>query len=262
MEIELLTGRRILFWLSILSLVCLNLSCGGNNSSAAQRSGGDSLIKTRNDTALSLTGVWVNKAYLDTLLATGSPRAAISAAREPCIEFRSDTDKYAHIVFNFHEGEDEKILQKGGKYTMGDSGEIMALSPEEIRIGHQYFVRFKHPDREKYDYNIVEELLFAGNYQLENGAKVSFSGDGRVYGLDSMKYFTPNVDYIGPGLDVDQLWLGMDSDVYKSPKYAFKFISDTLLLYKLNCLEGYDSTDNSCGVVDFGQLKWKLIRKK
>lgn len=209
-----------------------------------------------------MTGVWVNKAYLDKLLATGSPRTAINAVSEPCIEFRSDTDKYAHIALNFHEGEDEHILRKGGIYMLGDSGEIVALSPEEIRIAHQYFVKFKHPDPRKYDYNIVEELLFAGDYQLENGGKVNFSGDGRVYGLDSIKYFTPNVDYIGPGLDVDQLWLGVDSDLYKSPKYAFKFIKDTLLLYKLNCLEGYDSTDNSCGVVDFGPLKWKLIKKK
>ncbi len=123
-------------------------------------------------------------------------------------------------------------------------------------------MKFKHPDSRRYDYNIVEASLFSGNYQLENGGKVGFSGDGRVHGLDSIRYFTPNVDYIGLGQDVDQLWLGVDSDVYKSPKYAFKFIKDTLLIYKLSCLEGYDSTDNSCGLVDFGQLKWKLIRKK
>jgi len=262
METEPLTAKQLLFWLPVLSLVCFNASCGGHNDSSAQRSGSGSLIKASNDTAISLTGVWVNKAYLDTLLATGSPRTAINAVRESCIEFRSDTDKYAHIALNFHEGEDERIFRKGGKYMLGDSGEILALSPEEIRIAHQYFVKFKHPDSLKYDYNIVEELLFVGNYQLENGAKVSFSSDGRVFGLDSVRYFTPNVDYIGPGLDVDQLWLGVDSDVYKSPKYAFKFINDTLLLYKLNCLEGYDSTDQSCGVTGFGQLKWKLFKKK
>jgi len=144
---------------------------------------------------------------------------------------------------------------------LGDSGEIVTISRAEIRIAHQYFMKFQHPDPTKYDYNIVEEFLFAGNYRLENGAKVSFSGDGRVYGLDSVKYFTPTVDYIGPGLDVDQLWMGVSPDVYKSTKYAFKFINDTLFICKLNCLEGYDSTDNSCGEVDFGQLKWKLIKK-
>jgi hypothetical protein len=261
MQTEPLTARRILFWLPILSLVFFS-RCGGYNGSSVQRSGTDSPRSAGNDTAFSLTGVWVNKTYLDTLLATGSPRAAINAASEPCIEFRSDTDKYAHIAFNFHEGDDEQISRKCGNYTVGDSGEIVAISPEEIRIARHYFVKFKHPDSRRYDYNIVETLLFAGNYQLENGGKVTFSGDGRVDGLDSIKYFTPNVDYIGPGLDVDQLWLGLDSDIYKSPKYAFKFKKDTLSLYKLNCLEGYDSTDNSCGVVDFGQLKWKLIRKK
>lgn len=262
MEVGPTTARLLIFWLPMLSLVCFNVSCNGYSGSSARRSGGDSLIKTNHDTPISLTGVWVNKAYLETLLATGSPRTAIKAAMEPCIAFRSDTDKYAHIAFNFHEGEDEQLFRKGGKYTLGDSGEIVTLARDEIRIAHQYFVKFNHPDPRKYDYNIVEELLFAGNYQLENGAKVSFSGDGRVYGLDSMRYFTPNVDYIGPGLDVDQLWLGVDSDVYKSPKYAFKFINDTLLIYNLNCLEGYDSIDKSCGVVDFGQMKWKLIRKK
>lgn len=123
MQTEPLTARQILFWLPILLLVFFN-ACGGHNGSSVQRSDIDSPRSAGNDTAFSLTGVWVNKTYLKTLLATGSPGAAITAAREPCIEFRSDSDKYAHVAFNFHEGYDEKIFRKGGKYTVGDSGEL------------------------------------------------------------------------------------------------------------------------------------------
>jgi hypothetical protein len=65
METEPLNARRLLFWLPILSLIWFNASCGQHNGASGQRRGSDSLIKASNDTAISLTGVWVNKAYLD-----------------------------------------------------------------------------------------------------------------------------------------------------------------------------------------------------
>jgi hypothetical protein len=137
-------------------------------------------------------------------------------------------------------------------------GLVETVSPEKIRVGQEYFIKLKHADSNQYDFGVVEELLFAGSYRTREGTTVRFTPEGRVLGLDTVNYYIPFSDYIGPGLDVDEIEMGSDP---KNPTtFGFRFQNDTLSIYKLNCLEGYDSTDHSCVVVDFGELKWKLLK--
>lgn len=239
----------------LLILFCAP-GCGGHDKPAAERS----------DTAVSLKGLWVNKAYVDTLLLTHSPQAAQNVGYPTCLYFFDTVEPSVFVELGFHEGTWWSVVRSHDTVMLCDSGakrnlgKIETISPEELRFGQQRFIKLKHPNRDSYDDAIVEELLFAGSYTTKEGATIRFSPDGRIEGWeDTIRYFVPFADYEGPGLNVDQVELGANKDKLK--QYAFKFDKDTLLIYTLKCLEGYDSTDNSCGVVDFGDLKWKLLKR-
>jgi hypothetical protein len=214
----------------------------------------------------AVQGIWVNKKYADTLLLTHSPKAAQNVSIETCLSFPDSIGEAVHVALGWHEGTDYKVIQGPQMDSLYDPngkqnlGAIETISPEEIRIGPQYFIRLKHPNPKRYDYNVIEDLLFAGGYLAKDGSAVRFAENGRVSGLaDTIRFYEPYGDYEGPGLDVDGIGLGSDSE--RLTTYGFKFDKDTLLLYKLDCALGYDSTDHSCGVVDFGEVKWKLIKK-
>lgn len=255
----------------VFSVMVFGLSagsgCGGRDASPAKDSGADNLrgAAFSGDSVFSLRGLWVNKAYADTLLLTHSPRASQKVGGETCLYFTDSAEPSVMVPLGWHEGTAWSIMRDSAKVILYDSGVkrnmgvVERISPKEIRLGHEYFVKLEHSNQNSYDYNVVEDLLFAGDYQTESRSTVSLSPDGLANGWDTIRYFEPYVDYIGPGMDVDQIGLGANKD--KLTSYGFKFDKDTLFIYKLKCLLGYDSTDNSCAVVDYGELRWKMIKK-
>jgi hypothetical protein len=106
---------------------------------------------------------------------------------------------------------------------------------------------------------ILEEVLFRGHYQGDNGLHVEFTGNGEVSGLGNFKTYSAYVDYADQAMQVDQIGLGSSKDSEKN--YGFRFNHDTLRIYKLKCLE-FDSINNVCAVLDFGDLEYKLIKKE
>ena len=192
-------------------------------------------------------------------------RASQQVGGNTYLYFTDSAEPSVLVGLDFHEGTAWSIIRSSNKVMLYDSGErrnmgvVETISKEEFRLGSRDFIKLKHPNRDNYDYDIVEELLFAGNYRMQNGATVSLSSDGRASGWDTIRYYVPNVDYIGPGLDVDQVELGSNKD--KLTPYGFRFDKDTLFIYKLNCLIS-DSLEHDCDSVVFGEVAWKLVKKQ
>ena len=216
------------------------------------------------DTALSFSGLWVNEEYVKKLKKTGSPRAS-QDINESCITIPERTLQATNMVSGFHEGgADWVVVKKGVKYEIynkdltAPTRSIEILSPDKIKVGDQYFSKLKHPDHKRVDLNILEELLFSGHYQLQDGKAVEFKLDGGVSGLDSFSYYNPIIDYADEAMNIDQIELGSTKENLQP--FGFRFNSDSLIIYKLKCLE-YDSANKQCGVVSFGDPMYKMLRK-
>jgi len=210
------------------------------------------------DTIVPFPGFWVNEIYLKNIERTKSPRECQNVS-ESCIRIPARTLQATSMVSNFHEGAAEMIVLKNRNkyqfyYRYGDTirnlaYDIQIISNEKIKIGKNTFIK----TNEKF----LEDKLFSGEYLDSAGAKVQFLKDGHITGLGAFTTYAPVYDYLGPGMEVDLVDLGESPE--KMTDFGFKFNKDTLLVYKLNCLIP-DSTDNTCLKVDFGDLKYRLIK--
>jgi hypothetical protein len=215
-------------------------------------------------TALGFAGAWVNEIYVDSIRKNRSPRYDQEIG-EGCINIPDSTLKTTSMISNFHEGgEPILVVKEGDRYqfydakfkTPGDT--IEPITPDRLRIGHQYFHKVQHPDMEKWEWGILNELLFSGKYQGPDGRVVVFGTDGHIQGLDTLTYYQPHADYMGEeDLGADRISLGQNAE--KMVVYGFRFDKDTLLIYPIDCLH-YDTLANECGLEKLGGLRWKLQR--
>jgi len=235
-------------------------ACNNGNKSAYQVP----YFKTF-DTAVYFSGFYVSENYLNLVNQTKSLKVAQDSGL--CIDIPQRTLKTAMIGYHFHEGVGYYIVKRGDKYQLiaappNDSIKdidtvyshainIELISQGKIKIGKEYFQKIKSA-------NVGEELLFAGKYQSETGSAVEFTADGKVTRLDNYKTYSVMIDYIDEARDVDQVLLGTNTKDQK--EFAFKFKHDTLQIYELKCLE-YDKDNHMCGSVDFGKLKYTLVKK-
>jgi hypothetical protein len=243
---------RLLIFLLIFSIVC---SC---TSSDKQRVGQLTQDFQTLDTIVPFSGFWVNELYINNIKKNKSPRLS-QGVDKSCITIPDKTLQVTRMVAGFHEGAaDMIVVKKNGNfyfyYKYNDTirnpaYNIQIVSKEKIKIDNNTFI--------KTDEKFLEDILFSGKYLDSLGAEVQFTKDGHVNGLDSFKLYDPIYDYVDVGMDVDQV--GLKTNRGKFNYYAFKFKQDTLLIYDLKCLT-YDSTNKSCLVVDFGDLKYKLSK--
>jgi hypothetical protein len=215
-------------------------------------------------TALEFAGAWVNEIYVDSIRKNRSPRRD-QGISESCINIPDSTLKTTSMISGFHEGGAEMMIVKdGNRYQFYDpefktpKDIIEPISPDRLRIGNQYFQKLKHPDMEKYEWGILDEILFGGKYQDQEGKEVVFGIDGHIKGLDTVSYYQPHADYTEEqDLGVDRISMGRSQeDVHV---YGFQFDKDTLFIYRINCLQ-YDSIAHQCGLEKLGGLRWKLQR--
>ncbi len=169
------------------------------------------------------------------------------------------------MVAGFHDGGGTMVVVKdGNRYQFYDPelklplDTIEPLSPTRIHIGNQYFRSLKHPDTNKNDWGILEEILFSGRYQKEDGKEVEFGTDGHITGLEIASYYEPVIDYADRAdHQLDLINLGQSHK--KLDEYGFRFDKDTLLIYTVECLH-YDANEHGCDSSKFGELMWKLRR--
>ena len=264
--------------LSPLIILCM-LSCASPrdrsskpnpDSSVSPIAGGSSSGRTVPDfktfrTALGFAGAWVNEIYVDSIRKNRSPRQD-QWISESCINIPDSTLKKTSMISGFHEGGAEMVIVKdGNRYQFYDpefktpKDIIEPMSPDRLRIGTQYFKKLKHPDMEKYEWGILDEILFGGKYQSQDGKEVVFGIDGRIKGLDTVTYYQPHADYTGDqDLGVDRISMGHSQE--NVHVYGFQFDKDTLLIYRIDCAQ-YDSVAHECGLEKLGGLRWKLQRK-
>jgi hypothetical protein len=239
------------------------------DSSVSPIAGGSPSRRTTPDfktfqTALGFAGAWVNEIYVDSIRKNRSPRQD-QGISESCINIPDSTLKTMSMISGFHEGGAEMVIVKdGNRYQFYDpefktpKDIIEPMSPDLLRIGTQYFQKLKHPDMEKYEWGILDEILFGRKYQSQDGKEVVFGIDGHIKGLDTVTYYQPHADYTEEqDLGVDRISMGRSQE--NIHVYGFQFDKDTLLIYRIDCLQ-YDSIAHQCGLEKLGGLRWKLQR--
>lgn len=240
---------------TILLLISIICSCTFQDKQIVGQQTQDS--KTL-DTIVPFSGFWINEVYVKCINKSKSPRKC-QDMKESCITIPQRTLQATTMVFGLHEGGSEIVVVKNDsgfqfnyKYddTVRDKAyDIQVISEDKIRIGKNIFL--------KSDEKFLQQLLFIGAYVDSLGNKIEFLKDGRIIGLDTFAFYDPIYDYVGPGNEVDQLVMGRKAE--KMTPYGFQFKQDTLLIYNLACLI-FDSTNNSCDQVDFGDIKYRLVK--
>jgi hypothetical protein len=171
------------------------------------------------------------------------------------------------MIAGFHEGgESLVVLRNANKYELWDEAlenkryDIVVISNKKLQIGVDSFVKIKYANDLNSDRQptILEELLFKGRYENEDGSIVEFTDNGLVKGLENFKTYSAYIDYVAESKPVDLVALG-ETMVSETP-YGYKFNTDTLLIFNLSCAE-YDSSSKICIEQTFGELKYKLIKR-
>jgi len=204
-------------------------------------------------------GNWVNKKYVDKLKETKSPKASQDIVPITMLMLPKETNQKATIIWGFHEGTSGTVKQHNGQFGIqtGTENEFeltFKLEDNLLKTEKDEFVKIKYSD-DGHTYDIIEQLLFAGKYDLE-GKQVEFTYDGKVKGLDTIAEYTVIIDYYDAGMQVDQLYLGAGYDNHK--RYGFQFKQDTLIIYQLDCVQ---REDDYCVVVANGQELFKMTKK-
>jgi hypothetical protein len=108
----------------------------------------------------------------------------------------------------------------------------------------------------------LEELLFNGTYHLEDGKKVVFAENDTITGLDLFTHYTPVIDddwYTDMENDVD--YIEFETTEKKKVKYGYKFMMDTLTIFKTKCLQ-QNARTNACTFETYGEKMYTLIKEK
>ncbi len=208
------------------------------------------------DSIIPFHGFWATEKYINTLTKTKSPRQSQDDG-----EFFQVPRFYKDRAFPcvYHEGgADFHVVKRDNSYYLksdydkNDSTEIVFIdNGNKMKIWNKRYVK----TQEKI--GIPEDILFKGLYKLGDKS-VTLNADGTIIGLDSIKFYSVENDYIGPGMgDVDILYLGKTDK--EKLTHCFEFKSDTLLIYDITCNE----TDENgiCMDIQKGQLKWTLEKK-
>ena len=205
-------------------------------------------------------GIWVNKKYVDKLLSTKSPKKSQDITPITMLVLPNVINKEVTIVYGFHEGTSGKVVQKNGHYEIHSAESDEPVQPfklenDRIKINKDEFIRVKD-NASKSNYNIAEQLLFAGKYDLE-GKHIELTADGKIKGWDAFPYYSVLMDYYDAGMQVDQIRLGKNFE--NSKLYGFDFKKNNLIIYELKCAKKSDP--DFCEVVKFGKALHKLKKK-
>jgi hypothetical protein len=238
-------------------LIILGLSCPGN---CQYKSTNKAIDFTVFDTAVYFSGYYVRESYIKLLKQNKSPRQSQDSAG--CIIIPDSTLKLTALA-NFHQGGNTlAVVKRGNRYQLisydpdmpaniskiysNYAIDLEVISSSKLKIGNDYYDKIRDWN------NIAGEILFNGKYQSKTGSTIEFSTDNEIHGLDNYKFYTVMIDYIDEARNIDQIALGTNEN--DSKYFAFKFKNDTLLIYDLKYLNP--------GTVDFGNLKYKLVKKK
>ena len=263
--------------ITILSLFVSNCT-SGQNQEKVQNVKDTIVVKDfRILVSVPFSGDWVNVDYLNSLLETRSPRTA-----QPYFKFISippETFQYASAVGIFRSSNLGIRIFKSGNNNYDFElwcaernihFGIKIISDDKIKIGDDYFTKvseFKQGNPPFGWRAIISGILFGGKYTDGNNM-IEFHSDGKITGLERFSTYSLSsffhYDYV-EGRNVDEIhfdWEKPDNQIF-----AFKFDTDTLLIYEWKCLEYKIFSEGGhyyeqCVNYDFGELKYKLWKNK
>ena len=229
-----------------------------------------------------IQGTWVKKAYIDKVIETKSPLAAVDEASD-LTTFVVNTDKIKgdSIVvlagWGNHEGSEMTLKFKAGKQPSSiifGAGELGLSSvngtdiltyyhPDEKTkktIATQYIKALseKPNELEEGTYYLVNKGLIAGDYTMTDSlgviSKINFDPHGKVSSFLGYKTYNINIDLNSDVMDnLDEIGFDYYNKNHKS--YSFKIDADTLKLYDTR-----PNADSTLLVLD--KLKYRLVRVK
>jgi hypothetical protein len=218
----------------------------------------DSLCIKPTDTIIPFSGLWISKAYVDSLKINKSPRKSQHLGWQ--ILFPKKTGDTA-LVGNLHDAGLDEIIKIHGDYMLGGihGRRVNLISPQKLMVDSEIYVPCSDwIQNNEYSSKIIESVLFAGRYLNSNKRDTAkFTSNGKIIGLSSFTSYQVMEDYYDEGRNIDQVIFTMNDG--KSTYFAFKFLGDTLKLYDLKCLQ-YDSSSNQCAEVTFGKIRYTLIK--
>jgi hypothetical protein len=215
---------------------------------------------------VTFAGTYVSQDYYDKIKQYKSPMKAQGGSL--FIVIPDNTLQPTIMISNFHEGGPWlRVLKNKSLYEMWELQDgnlkqrlynIEILSADKIKLDTTIFVKIS-PQTNPDNHQVLEEILFKGSYLRPNNTAIEFQSNGQIIGPINFQFYKPMIDYYDAARQIDQIGLGKSEE--KFDWYGFKFKGDTLELYNLKCLT-FDSTDNKCVVVDFGELTYKLLYKE
>lgn len=224
---------------------------------------------------IPIAGYWVSENYFNSIKENKSQKKAQNNSLLIIIPERAN--EKTTILYAFHDDFDYyTILKNQNKYEIWETQNkrlskleyvIEVISSSRIKMGENVLVKINpvivndlnHLGL-KNEILIQEELLFKGEYITADGKKVEFKNNGQIIGLDGFHYYAPNNENYDEGSQVDQVQLVKSEKNIEwkdEENYGYKFNRDTLELYKIKCIE-FDSTSHNCGIIEFGELIYKL----
>jgi hypothetical protein len=211
------------------------------------------------DTVVPFAGVYVNADYVAKIRQNGSPRLDQDTSAS-CIKVPPRTLQVTRMVWGFHDGgADCVVLKDSNDYAFYSADlkhlmwTIVPVDSQRIIIGDKAFLKLQHPDTTKYDWGILEELMFAGKYLSRRSDTVVFTADGQVSGLGDYRSYDPKIDYSDPDArsEYDQIFLSQGPDARE--EFGFRFAGDSLLLYTVEKWQGRER---------LAERRWTLVRLK
>lgn len=85
-----------------------------------------------------------------------------------------------------------------------------------------------------------------------------FRDNGEVIGFQNYKSYAIQEDYFDAGCQFDLLYLRYD--IEDRFEYTWSFSSDTLIIYKLDCMT-YDTFSDRCIETKRGEIVYRLLKK-
>lgn len=215
---------------------------------------------------IPFAGYWVNKSYYDTLLLTGSQRAAQGGSIILIIP--DSTGRPVMQGWGFHEGSSDFTVYKNEETytlyntsddTLVNTGSILNQLPDgTLDFAGTTFVKIAGTGND-FEFPVVEEILFKGRYTNAAGDNIELTSNQGINGWPLFDHYLVVNDYYDRGMQVDQLSLKRDGSK-EAELLGFKFTGDTLNLYSINCI--HEDEDGECAEVDFGDLKYSLWKVK
>ncbi|WP_426670866.1 hypothetical protein ACPPVU_06450 [Mucilaginibacter sp. McL0603] len=235
-----------------------------------------------------IQGVWVKKDYIDKVIKTKSPLAAIDECRGITIMYintdhiKGDSLQFIAGYFN-HDSGNVTIQFKPGKNpsTILFNNEDLSYS---IENGDTTITVFQYDNQKKlivkakfikalnrqsdddlgYGMNyMIDKGIFSGNYILTDStgsvSKISFTNDGKVSGFLNFSEYNINIDLNNDAMDnLDMIFFRdkkKTADNNFHGDYSFKLNSDTLSLF-----DTHPNVDSSELIL--GKRIYKLVKQK